>query len=248
MIDIETFGTTPGSVIWQIGACEFDPEGTTIHPGISIEIDVLDSMKHGLKLDWRTVHYWMTQNREAAASIPAPGKGLSLNNALVRLRQFLAPGCHVWGNGSLFDMGLLEHAYRLLGIDIPWHYRNVIDVRTVKLLVTDAVPAVEPKIPYNGLSDAEAQAKYVQNCFAKLRTPLVTDKHPLPSPILTKEQCDALYKDARDIEAAAFRLDMGVRDGSVSTEIAMKLGTAAVKRKQADEGMRALGLEPLPEK
>lgn len=230
MIDIETFGTTPGSVIWQIGVCEFNPAGDYISAGIRISIDPQDCLNAGLKMDWAAVHYWMTQESAAREALPVPGTGFLLKTALVKLANFLAPGCHVWGNGSIFDIALLEHAYRLLGLKIPWHFRNIMDVRTVAMLCDERQLEVERTpslIPHDGLSDAHAQAKWVQDMYKALNKAPVSVKYSLDEIESMKERADKLEREANALQT-------GVRDGAISASAAIKLGEAAILRKKIE--------------
>lgn len=41
-------------------------------------------------------------------------------------------GPTVWSKGSTFDIAILERYFELAGIREPWHYRNVMDVRTIE--------------------------------------------------------------------------------------------------------------------
>ena len=60
MLDIETFGTTPGCVVLSIGAVEFDLDG--IKGEFHAHIDVDSSTALGLKVDARTEKRWLEQS------------------------------------------------------------------------------------------------------------------------------------------------------------------------------------------
>ena len=63
MLDLETLGTTPGCVVLSIGAVEFDLDG--IKSEFRAHIDVDSSTALGLKVDARTVMWWLDQSKEA---------------------------------------------------------------------------------------------------------------------------------------------------------------------------------------
>lgn len=59
MLDLETFGTKPGSVIRSIGAVMFDLDGRT-GPEFYRNIDEESCVKAGLTYDPSTVSWWAT--------------------------------------------------------------------------------------------------------------------------------------------------------------------------------------------
>ena len=63
MLDIETLGTGPNSVILSIGAVEFDETG--VISKFYEAIDPESCTDWGLQIDARTVLWWMDQNDAA---------------------------------------------------------------------------------------------------------------------------------------------------------------------------------------
>ncbi len=37
----------------------------------------------------------------------------------------------IWSHGSCFDIAILEYTFKIMGVEIPWSYRNVRDTRTL---------------------------------------------------------------------------------------------------------------------
>lgn len=158
MIDIETLGTQPGSLIMSIGA----------HDGrdsFEAQISIVSALEFGLTVDHETQQWWRKQNRTAweracAGTTPLP-------TALRELAQWVADvragrsdeptGHHirVWGDGATFDPVLLECAYRACGIPAPWTYTEVCCYRTLRNLLDSKKPAA--KVGHTALSDATAQ-------------------------------------------------------------------------------------------
>lgn len=112
MIDLETMGTTPDSAIVSIGAVVFDPRyGIVTDNTFYMELD-WEGQNRNINQD--TVDWWSKQTDEAKAA----HYGLDeLDEALTLLAQWLPNDAKVWGNGSTFDISMLEDAYRQCGIE-----------------------------------------------------------------------------------------------------------------------------------
>lgn len=166
VLDLETLGTAPGSVILSIGAVmvdERDTELTPAHPRFHQHIRVQDSVAAGLTMDPSTVLWWLGQSIEArealragqvgAESLPSVLEGFGAwvrNNADTR-------SVRVWGNGSDFDNTLLTEAYRAAAVPVPWKFWNNRCLRTL-MAEHPEVARVKPALAHDALSDAEAQA------------------------------------------------------------------------------------------
>lgn len=87
MVDLETLGTAPGSVILSIGAVRFDVEEGLLDE-FYVNIDVESSQRLGLTIDGATVMWWMKQSDAARAKL-SEGSGEDVG---VALGKFLACG------------------------------------------------------------------------------------------------------------------------------------------------------------
>lgn len=176
MIDLETLSTAADAAILQIGIQAFDPRGDGIDPaqGLIIHVSGEASLNAGLRMDWQTIQWWLSLDDNARAGMVAKqADALLLSEALVELVKFgQSHGgwswAKVWSNGAAFDIPILETAFRRCRRDIPWAYNNVLDVRTMKWLAPD-VPRVTPDVAHDALSDAQAQAVYVQRCYKAVK-------------------------------------------------------------------------------
>ena len=174
MIDLETMSTAADAAILSIGIQPFDPraQGIDEAAGAVIHVDLQACMNAGLRVDAATVMWWMTQTDDARAALVAR-EPVMLSEALRELTAFGQRNggwswAKVWGNGAAFDIPILETAFRRCRLDIPWAYNNVLDVRTMKWLAPD-VPKVTPRVAHDALSDAQAQALYVQDCYRVIK-------------------------------------------------------------------------------
>lgn len=171
MIDLETLGTTSRSAWISIGACRFDPDTGAIDTTNTFYRNVdWDSALRNRNVTGDTLKWWMRQDPDAKDAVIHAG--WPVEAVLTALGEWLPSGCIVWGNGSSFDISMLEDTYHQYGIAVPWKYFNVLDMRTVKrlgehLVPRDAIPFEGTK--HNALSDAIHQAKYVSAMWMALR-------------------------------------------------------------------------------
>jgi DNA polymerase III epsilon subunit-like protein len=166
MIDLETLGTKPGSVILSIGAVEFDENnlGNVFHMGI----DIKDSVRKGLTVDADTATWWMAQTKEAQqAVLNITANATTLAHVLTKFAEMFDPwkDRRLWCNGAAFDIPILTAAYARADIPRPWNYSNEMDMRTIRGLVGRDVWKTlgeKPTVAHDGLADAIAQARSLQ--------------------------------------------------------------------------------------
>lgn len=170
MLDLETLGTTPGCVVLSIGAVEFDEHG--IYGKFHAHIDIESSCEAGLKLDPRTVMWWLGQDTDAQNALLQAEKFPLVDALSAFTDSFEWKDLQVWANGASFDFPILTAAYKAAGLQPPWMYYNECDYRTVKNLVSKEVfqnLRVRPEVAHDALCDAVAQAKTTCNIVKWLR-------------------------------------------------------------------------------
>lgn len=163
MIDIETLGTAPGSVILSIGAVAFDAETGEFGEEFYAAIDPQSAVASGLTIDVSTVLWWMEQSEEARKAAFS-GERL-LGWALGEFGDYVrrVEASRVWAKPPSFDLVLLESAFRACRTPIPWHYKTPRDCRTL----FDLTGAVQPDVgtAHNALDDAKSQALGVIDAY-----------------------------------------------------------------------------------
>jgi len=172
MIDLETLGTSPDAPILSIGAVYFGPDTGELGNKLHLKLDFVEACK-GRHIDPETVKWWMSQSDDARAALlqsSTEGK----HSALYHLDRFLAKmgGVKVWGNGATFDISMLENLYRQLGMETPWKFYNVRDVRTVVAMAEGIIDRSDfpfEGVKHDALADAIHQAKYVSAMWQMLR-------------------------------------------------------------------------------
>lgn len=160
MLNLETWGATPGSDLRSIGACVFDTVTGFTHDGSLGTIrpfyiacdnptmkqpfcnDIGGDLKYPLHRDLSTVQWWSEQSDEAQAAFT---DHVDLREALLRFIVWLTDvsGCEltqkvwdrsdirIWSHGAAFDPPILAAAYEAVGLPVPWHYRAPRDTRTL---------------------------------------------------------------------------------------------------------------------
>ena len=174
MVDIETLGTKPGSVILSVGAVIFNPFESNINDGEEFNfyrnIELESCMNMGLKVDASTLEWWWNPKRDK------PRQSLMkycqlLPVVLMELSQFLRGTDSIWAHGAAFDPVLLESAFDACSLDYPWRFSRIKDTRTIyyasKYLggVMDYRTGASTNNSHDAHYDAWVQARRVQNAF-----------------------------------------------------------------------------------
>lgn len=162
MLDIETYGTTPDSVIRSIGCVAFSPQGI-----VDEFYRVLSEDQSGRVIQKETYNWWKSQPEEAQAAFRVENKE-TLQEALLLLSEFISGASRgysntvsgVWGCGSDFDNVIVAHAYRQLGIDMPWKFWENRCYRTMKSLAPK-LKIQRQGVFHNALDDAKSQALHL---------------------------------------------------------------------------------------
>lgn len=173
MVDIETMALTPDALILSIAAVSFEPR--SLQQPVNGEVRLLvpnfmDQVMLGRRIDPNTQKWWADAERAEAAAhwlTPEPSTQQTIRGALAELASFvrLMQPQRIWANGAVFDIGILEHAYRSVGFSIPWKYSAIRDSRTIRqeLPILDArvaPPTDQPQpvtVPHHPVSDCNVQ-------------------------------------------------------------------------------------------
>lgn len=163
MLDLETLGQTPGSVIVAIGAVKFG--GGEILGDFYLRVDAQSCVDAGLWLDVSTVLWWFKQGDAARLELTRPGT--PLHSALERFTEWVGEGdAEVWGNGASFDNALLTAAYDAARMRRPWTNFNDRCYRTVKAMFPD-IPLARAGTHHNALDDARSQAVHLMELLGQ---------------------------------------------------------------------------------
>lgn len=182
VVDVETMSLRKDAAIVSIAAVAFDSAAgfdTTGHSytGVYVVVSLASSVLAGLHVDDKTVGWWRDADPRARGEIES-GPSVPVGAALARVFEFIGPGRRVWGHGSSFDVAVLEQSAAILGIRVPWSYRDVRDTRTL-FWIAEERGWVNPlrlwKTAHVAAIDALAEALAVQSARLFLRTGEQTD-------------------------------------------------------------------------
>ena len=164
MLDLETLGTQPDSVIIAIGAVKFGVNDTVetfyqvVDPASCIDV--------GMKIDASTVMWWVEQG--AGARDAFKEKGIPIQEALSLFSAWVDSDQVVWGNGADFDNVILTSAYRLCKQELPWKFYNNRCYRTMKNQFPE-VKLVRTGVYHNAVDDANSQAHHLIRILKSIR-------------------------------------------------------------------------------
>lgn len=165
MLDLETFGTKPGSVIRSIGAVGFNPReglGTEFYANITEE----DQINLGATKDQSTIDWWKKQSKESQDALlidQQPLEKVAIDFALYwRDNKFT----RVWAQGSNFDTVLWEAVCNMVNIKVPWRFWNTRDTRTAYELAGFNTKSVKREGTYhNALDDSKHQVRCLYRSY-----------------------------------------------------------------------------------
>ncbi|WP_337186607.1 3'-5' exonuclease [Phenylobacterium sp.] len=183
MVDLETFGTTPGAAIASIGAVAFDPRTGVIGPTFYRVVDLGSCAAAGLTFEPSTITWWLRQS-EAAREALTEAQACELGHALGWFRMFYIQNCRgrpIWGHGANFDEPILSAAFRAVGVAIPWSYWDARCTRTL-FAMAKVKPDRAAGTHHNALDDALAQAHAAIAAYRALGLADATDAAPAPDP------------------------------------------------------------------
>jgi len=167
MIDIETLGTEPSSVIMSVGGVKFDPYTSDVpHDGKHWMLDVDAQTDAGRDVNDSTLEWWAKQEQSIQDRAFSTEGRTSLQEFMPDLNKWLV-GCHtIWCQGPQFDMVMLENLFKQFDHHMNWFYWQVSDSRTLfKMLPADPRKSIQENL-HDAQADAHWQAVCVQQAYA----------------------------------------------------------------------------------
>lgn len=176
MVDNETLGTDPDSIVLQTAMVSFDlDEGIRLEDGFDTDLkynlEVDAQQRIGRTVDMKTISWWLSQDKQAQmrvntfayGTIEQLKKRLLDMNAYIRFRAAYArdSGGHfeIWSRGSM-DMNQLESLFSYFDIKPAWKYNEVMDLRSVmNIYGIHGVTPDKGHIKHDCLSDCVYQIK-----------------------------------------------------------------------------------------
>ena len=146
MVDLETLGTRQDAIVLEISAVEFNCHTGEIGEVFDAKLDIDDQLRYKRGLNSKTLLWWFKQDEEARKNVFAEDIiRFNMPMALAKFSDFVKRcdnKCNsdsdrrvvkLWGNGSIFDIGILQNMYDniIIKMKLPWKFWAVNDVRTI---------------------------------------------------------------------------------------------------------------------
>lgn len=167
MIDLETAGTTADCPILQIGAVPFTRTGEILDDVFEAKVSLASNILYGRHAQAATLEWWDKQDATIKEQVFSGTR--DLKDMLLEFAEYLRHFDAVirpWGNGSLFDIAILESAFTACGVPVPWKYSSVRDYRT--LLDVASLKPPYAAGAHDALVDAKHQALWAGQAFLAL--------------------------------------------------------------------------------
>ncbi len=171
MLDLETLGNRPTSVVIAIGAAAFNFDSNEIDT-FYVEVDSQSSIELGCTTDESTLKWWAKQSEEAKTILNSPN-ALPIDEALKQFTQWLvsirqkAPKMElgIWGNDNTFDIVISENAFSVCNLPLPWNFWESRSVRTLvnvgqRLGINPKKEIPREGVHHNAVDDSLHQVKY----------------------------------------------------------------------------------------
>lgn len=220
MIDLETLGTSPKAPVISIGACYFDKTGVKQHFYAVLDVkEQIDSGLR--KVDADTIKWWMDQegaakkvfkeelgvihgrhihdflsdeddDSERVRKLKKDGNTASLLSFIYFCAgEYKDEDTKPWGNGSTFDITILESLLKDFKIVVPWKFYNIRDYRTFKEYVYDGKDLERTGTHHNALDDAIYQAEVVVEGMNRNKN----NKSYAPKPLSVRQSFSVFLAD-----------------------------------------------------
>jgi DNA polymerase III epsilon subunit-like protein len=161
VIDLETLGLKPGCRIISIGATDLN-----LNTVFYAKVDPEDFR---FSVDTDTVEWWAKQKDELVEETFSGTE--TIDSVLTRFSEYLSQfgeDFFVWGNAASFDLKILETAYEICNVPVPWSYKQEMCYRTLKNLFPE-IKTIKPITPHHALDDAIAEAKTLELYLERIK-------------------------------------------------------------------------------
>jgi len=168
MIDLETLGVLPDTVVMTLGAVKFDPySDAEPHSELYLRLDVEEQTEaYSRSINDDTLAWWASQPQEIQDEAFGDHDRTSVDNFVQQLNRWCVGLDVLWCQGPTFDFVILEDFYRMVGQPSPWAYWQIRDSRTLfSLMPKDPRKEIQTQL-HNALADSYFQAKCVQKCYS----------------------------------------------------------------------------------
>jgi hypothetical protein len=167
MIDLETLGVEPNSVVMTLGAIKFNPfSDEEPHSPLYLRGDVQEqSDKLGRSIDENTLAWWSKQSQQIQDEAFGDHDRVTTDDLTKQLNKWCVGLDYIWCQGPTFDFVILQDLYKNIGKPVPWNYWQIRDSRTLfAMMPQDPRKQIQEQL-HNALADCYYQAKCVQQSY-----------------------------------------------------------------------------------
>lgn len=166
MIDIETLGIEPDTIVLSVGAVKFDaytqqePYDRKIwRPSVDEQVAV------GRTTSDDTLAWWSKQPEDIQDLAFTEQGRLPVLEMMTEINRYLVGVDKIWCQGPQFDMLILENMYKQFAHHTNWMYWQIQDCRTIfNMMPVDPRKAIQMNA-HSADDDAYWQAVCVQKTF-----------------------------------------------------------------------------------
>lgn len=182
MLDIEALGQSSGAVVTSIAAVQFTPSTGEVHSEFKMNVNIQSALNKGLRIDGKTLEWWFSQTQEAQKGMLESPVAIEdvlhhfsqWSTKLVDENKSIIPWKQMnwWANGANYDFVLMDACYDALRKDWkPWHYRNLMDMRTLRTYTGYKAPDswFNEGVQHDALDDCVRQVRMVKDMIEILR-------------------------------------------------------------------------------
>lgn len=172
MIDIETLSTKNNALILTIGAIKFNREKNKPFDELDkfyVRINQKSCLKLGMDVNIDTVNWWNKQSKEARYEVFENTDRIDIKDALLKLKEFIKDSKYIWANSPNFDCVILENAFNICQIEIPWKFWNLRDCRTTYDLGNTNLKSIISSTEHNSLKDCYNQILCLEKAFINIK-------------------------------------------------------------------------------
>lgn len=136
IVDIETMGTTPNSVVLQVALQAWDDNINTQPTAHVWNLDAKAQERLGRTISYDTVLWWQNQSKDAVNAVFGASKAIVLTRFIMEfaatLEGYIEQGYReVWANAPSFDLVIIEDLLRGK-CELPWKFYHWRDQRTLE--------------------------------------------------------------------------------------------------------------------
>jgi DNA polymerase III epsilon subunit-like protein len=168
MVDLETLATSPQAAVVAIGAVKFTSK--EIVDGFEAYIPPASAGLCG-DVAPKTVEWWSKQDPSIRAKVF--GGNEAPLAACKRFAEFCEGSDFVWAKPTTFDITVLRHLFKQMGLEFPFHFRGERDARTLIAVAKEYGvkfnEILEGQAKHDPLDDSRVQALQVIKILKKMR-------------------------------------------------------------------------------